>query len=144
STLYDQLNELAPTIYLPMENTNFVNSFKKNLTILSQIFTNQNKFTDQIAKVEKDIEYLHKVASESELKGLILMVNSSNISALGIGSRYDVVHTAFGVKPADPNIDVSTHGQNVNFEYIREVNPDIIFVLDRGVITEGKGTAQEL
>src|SRR5690606_20394574 len=62
----------------------------------------------------------------------------------GIGSRYDVVHTAFGVKPADPNIDVSTHGQNVNFEYIREVNPDIIFVLDRGVITEGKGTAQEL
>lgn len=144
SALFDQLNELAPTIYLPMDNLKFLESFKKNLNVLSQIFTRNNHFADYIEEIEEKIAALHEITSSSELNGLILMVNSSEISALGIGSRYDVVHTAFGVKPADSNIKVSTHGQVVNFEYILDVNPDIIFVIDRGIITEGQGTAQSL
>ena len=144
SELFDELNDLAPTIYLPMDNLKFLDSFKKNLNVLSQIFTKTNQFATYIQEVESEIDELHETATASELNALVLMVNSSSISALGIGSRYDVVHTTFGVPPADPNITVSTHGQNVNFEYILDINPDIIFVVDRGIITEGKGTAEVL
>ena len=143
SELYGELSKLAPTIYLPMVNTSFIESFEKNLTILSQIFTKENRFTEYIEEVKAEIEELHELASSSRIKWFSLMVNSGSVSALGLGSRYDVVYNEFGVKPSDPSIDISTHGQSVTFEYISEVNPDIIFVVDRGLITEGKGTAEE-
>lgn len=46
----------------------------------------------------------------------------------------------FGVKPADDNLDVSTHGQSINFEYIVETNPDYLFVVDRDAVV-GDGAA---
>ena len=142
--LFDELNNLAPTIFLPVDNLKFMDSVVGNLNVLSQIFTNDYKFGEHISSLEEEIDALHNIASNSTDKALILMVNSSNISALGKGSRFDAVHSLFGVKSADENIAVSTHGQNVNFEYISNINPDIIFVLDRGLITEGEGTAHQL
>ena len=144
SDLYTELSELAPTIYLPINNLEFFKRFKNNLNTLSKIFPDDSSFDTYIDEIETDIDHLYNIAKASELKALILMVNSSSISALGVGSRFDVVHSTFGVKPADTNITISTHGQNVNFEYILEVNPDIIFVVDRGIVTEGEGTAKVL
>lgn len=144
SDLYQELAALAPTIYLPLDNINFMESFKYNLEVLSQIFTNENGFTSYIDAIESDVSSLATIAQGSGLNALVIMVNSNNISALGLGSRFDVIHSVFQVNPADPNITVSTHGQNVNFEYIAQINPDILFVVDRGVITEGTGTAEAL
>ena len=41
------------------------------------------------------------------------------------------MHDVFGIKPADPELQVATHGQAVSYEYILETNPDWIFVVDR-------------
>ena len=40
-----------------------------------------------------------------------------------------------GYYQADENIDDSTHGQEVTFEYLHETNPGHIFVVDRNSIT---------
>lgn len=143
-TLYDSLNDIAPTIYLQIDNADFINGFKKNLETLSQIFTKQNNFDEFIEEVERDIAELYQITSNSSLKGLFVMVDVDTLSVFGKGSRFDVIYSGFGVKVADENIDVSTHGQNINFEYLLNINPDIIFVLDKGFVTEGKGTAEAL
>lgn len=145
SEVYSELNAIAPTIYLALNNQLFMESIENNFEILGQIFTQKQveliaMYEDLISKVEA----LQELTSDSLLEGLVIMVNSNQISALGVGSRFDMIHSVFGVKPADENIDISTHGQNVNFEYISSTNPDIIFVIDRGIITEGEGTAQTL
>jgi iron complex transport system substrate-binding protein len=144
ASVYDKLDDIAPTIYLQINNTDFINGFKENLEVLSLIFTKQNNFKEFIEEVEKDIEKLHETASQSDLKGLFIMVDVDTISVYGKGSRFDVVYNDFGVKVVDENIEASTHGQTINFEYLLEKNPDIIFVLDKGFVTEGKGTAFEL
>ena len=53
------------------------------------------------------------------------------MSAFGSGSRFGMVHDALGLVQADPGIKVGRHGQLVNFEYIAELNPDLILVIDR-------------
>ena len=72
------------------------------------------------------------------------MVDVDILSVFGKGSRFDVIYSGLVLSVADENIDVSTHGQNINFEYLLNINPDIIFVLDKGFVTEGKGTAEAL
>ncbi|MGL4584126.1 MAG: ABC transporter substrate-binding protein, partial [Flavobacterium sp.] len=58
--------------------------------------------------------------------------NEGRLSAYGKGSRFGIIHDVFGVKPADQKIEVSTHGQAISNEFIKELNPDYIFVIDRG------------
>lgn len=142
--LYEQLLEIAPTIYLGLNNTDFLTSFEFNMTILGQVFEKEAELSQIVNTIKANVASLHDVASVSPLNVLVIMVNANNISALGIGSRFDMVHTVFGATPADPNITVSQHGQNVTFEYIHETNPDIILIVDRGMIVEGGGGAREL
>jgi iron complex transport system substrate-binding protein len=63
------------------------------------------------------------------------------MSAYGAGSRFGIIHDLLGVKAADDTIEVSTHGQEVSYEYISQVNPDILFVVDRTVIAGGTNLA---
>lgn len=143
--LYNQLKEIAPTIYLALNNQEYLASIETNFSILGEIFTEkQDELVEMYDDLTSKVDTLSTLTQSSTLEGLVIMVNSNQISALGLGSRFDMVHSVFGVKPADENIDISTHGQNVNFEYLSQTNPDILFVIDRGIITEGQGTAQAL
>ena len=74
---------------------------------------------------------IKKVSKNSKKKGLITLVSEGSLSAYGNGSRFGIIHDTFGVLPADDNIKVSTHGQEVSYEYILKTDPDIIFVVDR-------------
>ena len=62
----------------------------------------------------------------------------------GTGSRFGMIHNEFGLEAADPNIDASTHGQKVTFEYIMEQDADYIFVMDRAVIAGGETSAMKV
>ena len=79
----------------------------------------------KIAKIKQISETSHKT-------GLIVLVNEGRYSAYGKGSRFGIIHDVFGIKPADQNIEVATHGQSVSNEFIQKVNPDYLFVIDRG------------
>ncbi len=71
------------------------------------------------------------------------MFNEGSLSVYGEGSRYDMVYSKFGFTPADTQIEASTHGQNISFEYLKEKNPDYLFVLDRGAITGAQASVKE-
>ncbi|MFC0470566.1 ABC transporter substrate-binding protein [Halalkalibacter kiskunsagensis] len=54
-----------------------------------------------------------------------------------------MLHNEFGVTPVDETIEVSSHGQNISFEYIAEKNPEYLFVVDRGAIVGGESSGQQ-
>ena len=75
--------------------------------------------------------------------GLISLYTAGKVSVYGPQSRFGVLHQAFGIKPADPNIkEAAQHGQVVNFEYIKKVDPDYLFVVDRAKILGEETLAQ--
>ncbi|MGC8228131.1 siderophore ABC transporter substrate-binding protein [Pseudobacillus badius] len=136
--LYDQFAEIAPTIYLGVDPADYMNSFKNNAATIGEIFGKEEEVKTELAKVEEEIGQLKEQASKEDKKALVVLANDGKVSAYGPGSRFGLIHDVFGVQPADENIEVSSHGQSISFEYIVEKNPDYLFVVDRGaVVAEG-------
>ncbi|MCM3758860.1 siderophore ABC transporter substrate-binding protein [Sporosarcina aquimarina] len=136
--LYDQFEEIAPTIYMGIDTANYMDSFKKNMDTIAQIFDKEDEMKSEVADVEKQIEDINAKASETDSKALITLATEGKVSAYGPSSRFGLIHDVFGFTPADEGIEASTHGQNITFEYILETNPDILFVIDRDAAV-GKG-----
>ncbi|MBE0336719.1 siderophore ABC transporter substrate-binding protein [Paenibacillus sp. 23TSA30-6] len=137
---YKELSKIAPTISLAVDTKDYINSFKKNVETLGQIFNKEDAAKQELAAIDSSIKAVHDKAVASKAKGLIVLTNEGSLSAYGSQSRFGIIHDAFGVTPVDPDIKVSTHGQKVSFEYVQQKNPDYIFVVDRGavVVEEGK------
>lgn len=142
STLYDQLAELGPTVYLAVDTSRYMESFKENLTIIGQIFDKEAEVEEAYAEIEQSIASLQEKTTNSEDEALILLVNDDSISAYGPNSRFGLIHDVFGVQAVDDSIESSTHGQNVSFEYVLEQDPDIIYVIDRTAAVDGNSSAQ--
>ncbi|WP_117168946.1 siderophore ABC transporter substrate-binding protein [Paraliobacillus sediminis] len=138
---YDDLTELAPTIHMGVDTTRYMESFEENVTLLGEIFTKQEEASTALEEIETTIADL-KESIPTDKTGLIVLTNDGSLSAYGPGSRFGLIHDVFGITPADEEIESSTHGQNVSFEYVSETNPDYIFAVDRNKVTGGDYTAE--
>lgn len=140
SEMYEELSELAPTIFMGIEQERYFESFEENVTLLGEIFNKHQEATDALEEIQAKKEALtSRVPKDKE--GLILLTTNGGINAYGPGSRYGIIHDDFNIIPVDENIEVSNHGMNVSFEYVAEMNPDYIFVIDRDAATGGEAEA---
>ncbi|UVI29553.1 siderophore ABC transporter substrate-binding protein [Paenibacillus spongiae] len=142
SEAYEELNEIAPTIFMGVDNANYKASYTENAKILGQIFGKEAEVEAELAKLDESIAALSSKASAeaaSGKKGLIVLTNAGKLSVYGKASRFGLIHDVFGVAPVDENIKASTHGDSVTSEYIAEKNPDYLFVVDRDAAVEAEG-----
>ncbi|OPB34200.1 iron complex transport system substrate-binding protein [Bartonella taylorii] len=144
-TKYKDLSKIAPTIDLTVGNENSLEDIKRNVSILGKIFGKEKEAEKEIAQLN---ENLAKVRQNTQGKGtgLVLMTSGGKISALGPKSRFDILHSAFGIAPATDKLTVQKHGQLISPEFIFETNPDWLLVIDRdaAIGREGQSAAQLL
>jgi ABC-type enterochelin transport system, periplasmic component len=139
---YEELSKLGPTLYMAVDTSRYVDSFKENMRTLGKIFGKEAEVEKELEKIDRMIADLRtKVTAIERKNALVILVNDKSISAFGPGSRFGLLYDVFGFAPVDPNIEVSTHGMNVSFEYLAEKNPDYLFVIDRGAVVGGEGVA---
>ncbi|OUQ85515.1 ABC transporter [Brevibacillus brevis] len=129
---YEELNKIAPTIFMGVDNAKYMESFKENMKTLGTIFGKEAQVEEELGKIDASIKELNAKATASGKTALIVMVNEGKLNAYGAGSRFGILHGEFGFTPVDKNISVENHGQSVSFEYIAEKDPDYLFVIDRG------------
>lgn len=127
----EQLEEIAPTLFLSIDHDHIWSSIQKNIQTIGTVFEKEQEAANEIDFLQTEIDKTKKDAEHSGKKALILLINEGSLSAYGPGSRFGIIHEVFGFEPADDQIEASTHGQNVSYEYVLEQNPDIIFVIDR-------------
>lgn len=142
--MYDEFAEIAPTVYMPLDTANYMDSFTENMNTLGKIFDKEKEVEEELARIDERILELQEKVAEIEGKALVILANEGNISVYGPGSRFGVIHDVFGLAPADEKIAVSRHGQNVSPEYISEKNPDYLFVIDRGAVVGGQSSAENI
>lgn len=136
--IYEELNKIAPTLYVAVDNANYLASFTENVKTLGQIFGKEAEAETELAAINTAVEDLHAKAAADGKKALVVLANEGKISAYGSGSRFGVLHDVFGFAQADDKIEVSTHGQSVSYEYVAEKNPDYLFVVDRGAVVKSE------
>ena len=134
----DSFKEIAPTVNLAVDGQDYMNSFKTVVTDLGNLFDKQDEAKKAIDEIEAKIAKVNKTVTEKGLTASVVMANEGSISTFSAKSRYGLIYNGLGFTEADKNIDDSTHGQQVSFEYFLENKADYVFVVDRGAIT-GKG-----
>ncbi len=131
----EELRKIAPTIFLEPKNEDYYNTFKANTELLGRIFKREDEAKQKLAELDARMERLSERTRSSGKTGLISLYTAGKISVYGPRSRFGILHQAMGIKPADPNIqEAAQHGQVVNFEYLKKIDPDYLFVVDRAKI----------
>ncbi|UNM96812.1 siderophore ABC transporter substrate-binding protein [Ignatzschineria rhizosphaerae] len=141
AALYDQFAEIAPTLNLSLDEKNYVESTANNARVMGKIFDKEAQVEAEIKALEDKVASVYEQTSNMPDTALILLVNDGKISAYGSGSRFGIIHDALGFKSADKSIQVSTHGQTASFEYVMDLNPDYIFVVDRSAVVGNSETS---
>ncbi|MHA7209028.1 siderophore ABC transporter substrate-binding protein [Arthrobacter sp. MDT1-65] len=137
---YDELSEIAPTIDLSVDAADPLASFTGHTESLGRIFGAEDEVADRLAALDARITET-KDAAASAGDGLVLMTSAGEVTAYGAGSRFGLIHDVLGVEPAAEVKSEGTHGEAVSFEYIAEIDPAHLFVIDRDAAVGEAGAA---
>lgn len=139
--VFDELAKLAPTIEMTADTANMHASAKERIDAFGQIFGKQAE-ADKL-KAELDQAFADaKAAAQGKGKGMVVLVNGGKMSTFGPEARLSGwLFKDIGITPADTEVKEGSHGQPVSFEYIKEKNPDWLFVLDRAAAIGAEGQA---
>lgn len=137
---YDELSEIAPTIDLSVDATDPIASFTDHTESLGRIFSAEDEVAERLAALTASISETKETAASAG-NGLILMTSAGEVTAYGAGSRFGLIHDVLGVAPAAEVKSEGTHGEAVSFEYIAEINPAHLFVIDRDAAVGEAGAA---
>ena len=136
-----QLNEIAPTIEMTADTKDLIGSAKERIDAFAQIFGKQTEADKLKVAIDADLAAA-QAAAKDKGTGLVLIVNAGKLSAQSPTSRLGGwIHQAVGIVPVDANMKEGSHGMPVSFEYLKEKNPDWLFVLDRGAAIGEEGQA---
>ncbi|MGL4624562.1 MAG: siderophore ABC transporter substrate-binding protein [Culicoidibacterales bacterium] len=142
--LYDQLAEIAPTLYLNLDYNDYMASVDYNVTTVGEIFGVEDAAEAALTAVHSEVDALVQQTAGMSETALVTLANEGKVSAYGNQSRFGLVYETFGLTNIDPTIEASTHGQTISFEYLLEKNPDYLYVVDRSAVVEGSQSAQAL
>ncbi|MFN3922166.1 MAG: siderophore ABC transporter substrate-binding protein [Pseudarthrobacter sp.] len=135
---YEELSKIAPTIDLSIDAAGPMESFKEQAGKLGTIFGKSAEVEEKLGAVDATIKET-KTKAAGAGKGLIVLTSGGEVTAYGAGSRFGIIHDVLGVPTAADVKVEGSHGEAVSFEYIKQVNPDILYVINRdtAVGTEG-------
>lgn len=137
SASYADFEAIAPTVYLPSTNPGLVESSKANAKIIASIFGMEDEVDSKFSAFDSRISALKtKATGKTALVGMFV---GGKYNLLGDTGRCSIISSEIGF--TNPYItaasDSGSHGDTTNFEYIKETNPDYIFVMNRDAVTGG-------
>lgn len=136
-----QLNEIAPTIDMTADTKNLRTSAEERIDAYAQIFGKQAEADKLKADINQAFDAA-RTAAQGKGKGLVIIVSGGKLSAQSPTSRLGGwLHQDIGLPPVDANMKEGSHGMPISFEYIKEKNPDWLFVLDRSAAIGEEGKA---
>lgn len=128
---YEALSEIAPTLDVSVDASNYVETFGAYINNLGLIFDKESEVEERLAALDARIAEVQALAESTGAQGLIIMTNGGEVAGYGPGSRFGMIHDMFGVAPTTDTMVAETHGDTISFEFILEQNPDVIYVIDR-------------
>ncbi|KEJ88495.1 siderophore ABC transporter substrate-binding protein [Sulfitobacter donghicola] len=124
-----ELAKIAPAIDMTVW-ADTVGEGLLRLAAYGQIFDREEQAQALTAAFNAKVDEAKTLAADQG-GALILMTNGPKVSAYGAGGRFGWLHNRLGLKEAVPNLEKTTHGEAISFEFIRDAQPQILIVIDR-------------
>ncbi|BAC12498.1 siderophore ABC transporter substrate-binding protein [Oceanobacillus iheyensis] len=137
SAFYDQLKEITPNvIFIGTQQDDYWNTFLKSVDIAAKIFDKEEEAQEYLDKYDAALAELEEVAGNYETS-LVTMYNEGNLSGFATNSRFGYLYELYGFEPVTEDIESSSHGSNFGFEAILDLDPQVVFVIDRTAAVGG-------
>lgn len=139
---YEEFAKIAPTINLAVDPKAYEQSFKDNMLLLGKLFNKLPEMSDELATLDKKAHDIQQKAKTSPVKTLIIVHYKGRLIAGDQSSYAGLINGWLGLG----SVDLSAIRKNkdtprlvLETKEIASLNPDIMFVIDRGeAIGEGK------
>ncbi|MDY0074621.1 MAG: ABC transporter substrate-binding protein [Acholeplasmataceae bacterium] len=140
---YDQLSENYPyadILDVTLVNGEYLEGMTRNVNNLAKIFPSiADELQEKLTEITSSMETIKQTTKDHE--ALFIMVNGEALSFYGPTGRFAVLYDEFGFIPSDDKAEEGgSHGNVIGYEYVASVNPEILFLLDRGVATGGSSS----
>ncbi|WP_412057586.1 siderophore ABC transporter substrate-binding protein [Bartonella sp. DGB2] len=142
---YAELSKIAPTIDLTIDYNHYLADIERNIKILGQIFDKEQQADTEIKALKARLSQVQQ-STNGKGNALVIMTTGGKITAFGSASRYELLYSDFGIKPAVGSLKANSHGQLISPEFLLETNPEWLLVIDRdaAIGLEGQAAAQIL
>lgn len=149
SEMHDTLADAfdgVPVLDMSVDETDYLASAKTNVLELAKIFDKTAEAEAKLAEYDEQVAEINEGAADAGT-ALVLLTSGGEITAYSLNSRFGFLHEDFGVEAATGELGdtESRHGEAVSFEFVREADPDMLFVVDRdAAIGESGDSAEEV
>lgn len=126
---YGELSEIAPTVDLTVDTTDFLAGATERIETLGSLFGKEDAVQDRLSALAARADEI--ASSGADKTGLVVLTTGGKMSAYGPGSRFGIVYDDLGVRPAVAGLSAETHGDAISAEFIADADPDLLFVIDR-------------
>ncbi|PWE30801.1 iron ABC transporter substrate-binding protein [Pararhodobacter marinus] len=133
------LSRIAPTLDMTISG-DVMGQSRERLRAYGQIFGLQARAESLLSEFDARLATAREMV-DGHGDALIVLTNGGTVSAYGGDSRFGWLHGALNLPEAAPGITAENHGEAVSFEYIAEVNPDWLLVIDRAAAIGQEGEA---
>lgn len=124
--------QVAPAIDMTVNGDKLISDTKARLDGFAKLFGKEAEAADLNAQLDEKLAAL-AAAGKDKGTGLVVLTNGPKMSAYGQGSRFGWLYEVTGLVPAAKDLKATAgHGDAISHEFIAEVNPDWLLVLDRG------------
>lgn len=134
---FDAVAQVAPAIDMSI-SADVVGDARARLAAYGRLFGKETKAAELATALDARIAAV-QAAAKGKGNALIVLTNGPKMSAYGRGSRFGWIHDTVGLPEAYPALKPEVHGDAISFEFIAEVDPDWLIVVDRGAATGAGG-----
>ncbi|MCL2176756.1 MAG: ABC transporter substrate-binding protein [Firmicutes bacterium] len=143
-----RLNYIAPTIFITARTggDEYISGLIDSVHTLGQIFQVGDVAAGLVNNLQSRIAATNALAASLNANALIVQLNVQTVALFGASGRYSFIHREFGVGEAllqdtaashTVANNANPHGTDVGPGFFAGVDADIIFVVDRGSMTDG-------
>ncbi|HFR3770302.1 TPA: siderophore ABC transporter substrate-binding protein [Streptococcus suis] len=144
-----EFEKIAPAIYFETSTSDYLNSVKTNATELAKLFGDEavKEAESKLADIDKLVQTAQDKNKDTQLTTLTVLLNEGSMAGIAPDGRYSFIYKTLGFQPTDLKLEENTqgnqgrsHGSSLSLESVSQINPDIIFVVDRTLAIGGDDT----
>lgn len=129
----EEMKKAAPNakiVFISPQNDDYIASIKNNTKNIGKIFEKQKEAKKLVTQLDDKVaETKKRVGDESVL---FLNVDDKGLKTYGSTGRFGgFLNQDLGIKHADKQMKANSSGILISNEYLNEINPDKLFVIDR-------------
>lgn len=131
--VYQELSEIAPTVFLGTDPTNYWESFEKNVRFIAEVHGKEALAEEKLAELRRKRDLVRAKTATDDSRTFTIMHVRGGHTAYGKESRFGFPHDVLGLREAT-SLDAQTHTGHRFKEgdgLVQKANPDYVLLIDR-------------